>query len=288
MRTPMFKSFLSMRGFALMIAFCCVSVTGPVFSAETDKAAADAQSVVDEIPEPARIDLSFTLPEGQSIEVDNPYGNVNMRFGGYEHQLDMRAIIQQPEGASEFTFKPAEVAGHFVVAPTLPDNVGLAQTQRIDLVLYVPQGHAVSVRTGSGNVEARGLKSNLTVRSSSGNIGARGIEGTMQAETDAGKINVLMFGTAPPGSQQRFTTRTGNISLSTTDSLDADVTLATTAPFATDYSLQIEHLDGKEPDKVAHAVVGAPKAGKQKAEIMLESLVGEVHLLRRAVFVDPE
>lgn len=282
MRTPTMKMYRHACSIA-SIAIYCVLFAGPVAAAGQATQATDAQ-----MPEPERRDLSFQLSEGQSVEVDNPYGNVNMRFGGYEHQLDMRAIIQQPEGASEFTFKPAEVAGHLVVAPTLPDNVGLAQTQRIDLVLYVPQGHAVSVRTGNGNVEARGLKSNLTVRSSSGNIGARGIEGTMQAETDAGKINVLMFGTAPPGSQQRFTTRTGNISLSTTDSLDADVTLATTAPFATDYSLQIEHLDGKEPDKVAHAVVGAPKAGKQKAEIMLESLVGEVHLLRRAVFVDPE
>lgn len=250
-------------------------------------ASAQEAGVVQTMPEPIRLDVSFKLPEGQPIRVDNAYGSIYIRFGGYEHQLDIRATIQQPQGAAEFAFQPAPQEGRFLVVPALPAGVALAEGQRVDLVLYVPKGHAVTARTGFGVVESRGAKSDLDLSTESGEIAVRGTDGTVQAQTTEGRIEVTLEDGARPGSMQRIASRTGVVAVNVSDKLDAEVRMSTSQQFATDYSLSVRHLDGREPNKSAIAVVGAPKPGKQKAEIVLESLGGEVRLLRKGVFVDP-
>ena len=170
----------------------------------------------------------------------------------------------------------------------MPSGVALAQGQRIDLVLYVPKGHPLTVRTGFGVIESRGVKSDIDLLADTGDIAVRGTDGTVQARTSEGKIEVTFEGTARPGSVQRLSSRTGNIAVIVSDALNAEVRLSTSQQFATDYSLDVEHLDGKEPNKIATAVVGTPKSGKDKAQVVLETLVSEIRLQRRGVFVDPE
>lgn len=250
-------------------------------------AAEAGQESAETMREPQRRDDSFKLPEGQAIQVENPYGSVYMRFGGYEHQLDIRSTVQQPDGVATIAFQPAARDGHFEVAPRLPEGVALAEGQRIDLVLYVPKGHAVTVRTASGVIESRGVKSDIDLGTDSGEIAVRGTDGTVQARTGDGRIEVTLDDNAPLGSIQQLTSRTGAVAVIVSDKLDAEVRLSTSRQFATDYSLIVERHDGEEPNKVATAVVGAPKSGKDKAQLVLESLVGEVRLLRKGVFIDP-
>lgn len=250
-------------------------------------AAEAGQESAETMREPQRRDDSFKLPEGQAIQVENPYGSVYMRFGGYEHQLDIRSTVQQPDGVATIAFQPAARDGRFEVAPRLPEGVALAEGQRIDLVLYVPKGHAVTVRTASGVIESRGVKSDIDLGTDSGEIAVRGTDGTVQARTGDGRIEVTLDDNAPLGSIQQLTSRTGAVAVIVSDKLDAEVRLSTSRQFATDYSLIVERHDGEEPNKVATAVVGAPKSGKDKAQLVLESLVGEVRLLRKGVFIDP-
>lgn len=279
--TAMFRSrFARFRrfAFALSVLAFTVPVAVPV-------AAQDAPATM---PEPIRLDLSFKLPEGQSIEVDNPHGSVYLRFGGYEHQLDIRATIQQPETAAKFAFEPGARDGRFAVAPRLPEGVALAEGQRIDLVLYVPKGHAVRARTVFGMAESRGLKSDIDLTTDTGEIAVRGTDGTVQARSAEGKVEVTLEDNARPGSEQRIASRTGSVAVNVSDRLDAEVRMSTSEQFATDYSLTVEHLDGQEPNKRAVAVVGKPGEGGRKAVLVLESLGGEVRLVRKGVFVDPE
>jgi hypothetical protein len=273
--------FAPRRRFASVLAALALAVPTfvmPVF----------AQDAPDTIPEPIRLDLSFKLPEGQAIEVDNPYGSVYLRFGGYEHQLDIRATIQQPEAAAKFAFEPGARDGRFAVAPALPEGVALAEGQRIDLVLYVPKGHALRARTASGMAESRGLKSDIDLTTDSGEIAVRGTDGTVQARSAEGRIEVTLEDNARPGSEQRIASRTGSVAVNVSDGLNAEVRMSTSQQFATDYSLTVEHLDGQEPNKRAVAVVGKPVEGKRRAVVVLESLGGEVRLVRKGVFVDPE
>lgn len=278
---------MMLRSFALFSMVACVFAAGAVVSPQLS-AAESAQDSAETMREPQRRDQSFKLPEGQAIQVDNPYGSIYMRFGGYEHQLDIRSTVQQPDGAAIIGFQPAARDGRFEVAPRLPEGVALAEGQRIDLVLYVPKGHAVTVRTASGVIESRGLKSDLDLGTDSGEIAVRGTDGTIQARTGDGRIEVTLDDNARPGSIQRLTSRTGVVAVAVSDKLNAEVRLSTSHQFATDYSLVVEHRDGEEPNKIATAVVGTPKSGKDKAQLVLESLVSEVRLLRKGVFIDPE
>ena len=276
-----FRSLLS-----ISIAAC--SVFAGMAASPLLLAAEDPQEETITMAEPLRRDDTFKLPAGQAIQVDNAYGSVYLRFGGYEDQLDIRSTVQQPEGAATIAFQPAARDGRFEVTPRLPDGVALAQGQRIDLVLYVPKGHPLIVRTGFGVIESRGVKSDIDLGTGTGDIAVRGTDGTVQARTSEGKIEVTFEGTARPGSVQRLSSRTGNIAVIVSDALNAEVRLSKSQQFATDYSLAVEHLDGKEPNKIATAVVGTPKSGKDKAQVVLETLVSEIRLQRRGVFVDPE
>lgn len=276
-----FRSLLSVS-----IAVC--SVFAGMAASPLLLAAEGPQEEALTMAEPLRRDDSFKLPAGQAIQVDNAYGSVYLRFGGYEDQLDIRSTVQQPEGAATIAFQPVARDGRFEVVPKLPNGVALAQGQRIDLVLYVPKGHPLIVRTGFGVIESRGVKSDIDLGTGTGDIAVRGTDGTVQARTSEGKIEVTFEGTARAGSVQRLSSRTGNIAVIVSDALNAEVRLSTSQQFATDYSLNVEHLDGKEPNKIATAVVGTPKSGKDKAQVVLETLVSEIRLQRRGVFVDPE
>jgi len=260
------------------------SAPGQVGPHQTGADRAAPEEASGQVPEAERIDLSFTLPAGQPVEVDNPYGSVYLRFGGYAHQLDVRATVQQPEGAAAFDFAPAARAGVFHVAPALPEGTSPAAAQRIDLVLYVPEGHALRVRTASGTIESRGVRADVDFRSLSGDILARGTAGAVQAETGSGAIRVMLE-PASPGVRQRLSTRTGDISVGVTDALGAALRLSSSGTLTTDYSIRIDRRDGEEPDKRAQAEVGVAK-GAQPGLIEVESLRGNLRLWRRIEFVD--
>lgn len=280
-------------GLALMTAIAPIHVAAqenaPAASAQTPaptsgEPAPMPEETLPKFDEPERRDLSFKLKPGQVIEVDNPHGSVFLRFGGYEHTLDIRATIQQPKDAPRFAFAPGVQGGRFVATVSLPGDGVRAEGQRIDLVLYVPEKHALKVRTVDGGIESRGLKSDVDYGTQTGNISARGTDGTIQAETAEGRIRISLNEGARAGSRQRFATRTGDIVVGVVDKLDAEVLLATSGTITTDYSIAVEHRDREEPSKRARAVVGAPKAGESNAVVAVESLRGNLQLWRRAVF----
>ena len=230
---------------------------------------------------PERINRLEQLPAGLPVVVDNPYGDVRLRFGGYEDQVEIQGVLQQPDGAARIELTPVQDTANWRLQPRLPAGTVLAEGQRLDLVLFVAEGHSVTVSTENGLIEARGLKDLLNARSRNGSIRVRGIRGAMALETEFGEIEVALE-QAPPGSQQRLRTRTGAITVGVTDDLNARIELATSAAFATEFSLQVQHLNGQEPNKHAQAVVGEPLA-----DLEIGSLRGEIRLLRRSASFVP-
>lgn len=264
---------------SLLAAACgCASVQPP----KADPASTTSAGS----PSPAfqiqRVDTSARLEAGQKVLIDNPYGDVRLRFGGYEHHVDVHAVIQQPEGAAAITLEPAATETGYRIAPRLPEGSLLAPTQRVDLVVFVAEGHALEVRTEQGLIECRSIRADVDLHSTSGNITIRGVRGRIQAETGAGHIEAALR-TAPTGSSQKLSTTTGNLIVAVNDQLNARLGLATSGLFATEYSLAVEQLDGREPNKRAEAVIGEPAAS-----IELASLRGEIRLLRWRDFQEPD
>ena len=219
-----------------------------------------------------------SLAAKQPIRIDNPYGDVRVRFGGYEPTLEWRTVAQQ--GAAD---NKIVVAGSsheaFVISARLPEGVTLAAGQRVEITAYVPQGHDLDIVTERGLIEVRGIKDgNLKARSVAGNIVFRGIEGLVDVETGAGSIEGQLD-PKPAGSRQRIVTSTGNILLGLVDGLNAQLDMASSGVFATEFSIKVDPQPGQEPNKSATAVIGKPESN-----VEVVSKRGEIRLLRRLEF----
>jgi hypothetical protein len=241
----------------------------------------EAGGETEPVIEGERINLITQLPPGTPLLIDNPYGDVRLRFGGYQHQVELHAVLQQPAGAAPILTVPTQDDSGWQLVPRLPEGAILADGQRLDMVLYVAEGLPLRVITESGLIEVRGIKADFSARSRSGNIRVRAISGVVDLETDDGRIEAALE-QAPAGSQQRLRTRTGPITTGIADDLNSRITLSTSGVFGTEYSLQVEHLSGQEPNKRAQAVVGEPHA-----DLEIGSLRGEIRLLRRAAAFVP-
>jgi hypothetical protein len=263
----------------LVLAAALTALPGCAHVAAGGASPVHAVAALPAAPTPERHDFSATLAEGQPVAIDNPYGDVRLRFGGYAHAVELHVVLQQPATAAPITLAPVHDATHFRFAPRLPAGATVAAGQRVDVVAFIPVGHAVSVRTEQGLIESHGVRGDIDLRSVSGAIAIRGTQGRVQAQTGTGAIEAS-FATAPQGSQQRLATSTGNIVLAIDDRLDATLDLATSGVFATEFSLEVERLAGQEPNKRARAVVG-----EDRARITLESRRGEIRLLRRSAFI---
>ena len=226
-----------------------------------------------------RSEYSATLTAGQAVAVDNPYGDVLARFGGFEHEVQVYAIVQEPAGATHIELEPsADSDGRYRISPRLPTGANVAQGQRVDLEVFVPEGHDLSVHTDRGSIEVRGVHGDVLLASTAGNIGLRGIKGVIRAETGDGQIDASL-GTAPRKSSQRLATRTGDINIAVDDRLNAELDMATSALFSTEYSLMITRRPGEEPNKRAKAVIG-----EDESRLVLESKRGQIRVSRRTSF----
>ena len=230
----------------------------------------------------SRTDYKQQLKRDQAVAISNPFGNVSVRFGGFEHLAETHAVLQEPAGAAHIEIKSKMLAdGSYQIAAEIPGGGLAVEGQRVDLSLLLPEGHALAIRTDRGGVDVRGVHGNVDVNSIAGDIALRGIRGVIRAETGGGTIQASL-GTAPRGAEQRLSTTTGEIQVGLDDNFDGELELATSALFATDYSLDVIRHPGEEPNKIAHALIGA-----RASKLSLLSRRGQISLLRRAPFSAP-
>jgi hypothetical protein len=247
----------------------------PVAVSETAAIAAPAS----DFPEPTRSGFKALLASTQAITVRNDFGDVRLRFGGFEHQLEYTAVAQAPKDAPlpQVQYDGAQA----LISTQLPGGNPVAR-QRVDLVVFVPAGHAVSVQTLAGLVEMRGLHSDVKVRSDGGAIQARGVQGALDFETGTGAIEVAL----EPNKtllRQSLVTRTGVITASFPTDFVGSLNVATSALISTEYSVLVSPQPGQEPNKI-----GAVKFDDGAQQLLMHSKRGELRLFRRSPFSNVE
>jgi hypothetical protein len=267
---------LFLIGSTIAVLCGCASAPSPTKASPNPKPAPPTDI------ELVRLDLSATLQSRQTVAVDNPYGDVRLRFGGFKDEIEIHSVAQEPALAHPIALQPGVVDGRYLIAPRLPANTLVAEGQRLDLVVFVPLGHSVTARTERGIIESRGIRADIDLHSVSGDIAIRGTQGSIHAATGAGNIEASLL-SAPPGAKQKLATSTGEIVLAVNDKLDADIEMATSAAFATEYSLKIDQLPGKEPNKRAFASIG-----EANSSLIVESRRGEIRLLRWTGFTSAD
>jgi len=225
------------------------------------------------------------LRPGQGVRVVNPFGNVYARFGGYENKVEILATSQRleldrPELEVRFSHGDERLRIEVGFSGEAADGAGTRD--RVDLVIFVPEGASLDVKTADGFIEAKGLKSDLTSASVKGDMRIRAIQGRVNAKSERGAITVTLE-TGATADAQDFATETGDIEVWLWEDGGFNASLATSGEISTDFSLEIEHRRFEEPSKHATAIVGEGGPG-----LTLRSKQGRVRLLRLNKHFKPE
>jgi hypothetical protein len=244
-----------------VLFLCCVVVGGanrvasqPASPEPVPTAAADPVE---------RASWQGELTGSSLVEVSNPFGDLRLRYGGSGRTVEVAVALQQldPAGSRlalvvDENADPATVRVVRNAAAGPPPATPGEDQSRADMVVLVPRGIAVRARTDRGLAESVGLESDVELETSAGQIRVRSTRGRVTARSDRGEIMAMLL----PGvtkAPQRFSTVTGSIEVWVSDTGAFDVALATSGRLITDFSMQVEHLDREEPDKVGTVRVGA-------------------------------
>lgn len=221
------------------------------------------------------------VKEGVLMTARNDFGDVRLRKGGRNREMEVFAVFQQlrEDGVRlEAEIRDDEFSIQWAHKPGKnPPPRPAGDRSRVDLVIRVPEGTELMVETEGGLIEAKGLRADLDLRSRKGEIRFSGVQGRVRADNKIGSITGVLM----PGIVKReevFRTRSGAIELWLSPDAHRTVLLRTSGKMTTDFSLEIEHHDGEEPEKYARAEVGGGGS-----EIRLYSKIGDLSIRREVV-----
>lgn len=217
------------------------------------------------------------------VQVENHFGDIRLRKGGLGSEMEIGVVFQQlREDGIRLDMKKFDSGNHFAVGWLVKPSEEIPPTpvgdrSRADMVIRVPVGASLRVESSDGLIEAKGVEGQLDLHSNKGEIRFNEIRGTVQAESQLGGIRgVLLPGISDQ--KQEFKTLTGEISLWFSPDAQIDLLLRTSGRITTDFSLNIEHHDGEEPEKYAEALLA--KGGEK---ILMSSRRGDLSIRRLPV-----
>lgn len=220
-----------------------------------------------------RTDLDQKLAASASVSVENLYGDLRVRTGG-RGELSVHAVLQRAEADDALRIElVAEAKGWRVrVVEPGPSKSPEGPSRRADLAILVPADTPLSLRTGSGLVEARGFAAALAAETSTGEIRLRG-SGAVAVRSDRGAVRLAFHPVAPDG-PSRLETSTGDIEVELPPRASAEARMETQGSLTTDFTLVVERVGPLT--KRAHA-----RLGNGGPEIKLLSRTGDLRLLER-------
>jgi hypothetical protein len=202
-----------------------------------------------------------TVGTGEIVRVVNPHGNVHARFGGYQNRLEVQSTEQRIEAdlpELKVLLSRDDAGLDIVVGPDDtgdPSPAGFATRDRIDLVLFVPEGVVLDVLTDGGLIDVKKIRSDVSAETRTGEVRIKSIRGRARARSLRGRISATLE-TGATGESQDFVTETGDIEVWIGEDAHAEAILATSGEICTDFSIEIEHHPLEEPNKVGVAMVG--------------------------------
>lgn len=131
---------------------------------------------------------TFAVAPGAALRVDNFAGNVTVRAGDEGH-ITVVALRRAATSAGRdlILIQYQEMSGGLEIRTLRPTGLLAAQ---VELDVQVPPGTPVGIRTGSGNLEVRGITGGVRVETGSGNVTATGIGGGVDLHTGSGRIEL--------------------------------------------------------------------------------------------------
>ena len=220
-----------------------------------------------------RKDLKEPVQADDQLIISNSIGDVRLRGGG-NGVVEVHAVIQNLMKDTPMPEVNLKRVGKTLTFTTTFTQNPQGKQDRIDLVAFVPEKIRAKVETTYGEIDIKGLKDDVAAESQKGKITIRSVMGHVEAKNDSGPISVELLPevTSLP---QEFVTTTGDISLFLSQGIDADVVVKSSGEISTDFSIQIDFDEKKEPDKIGKSTIG--KGGDK---ISASSKRGRIRLLR--------
>ncbi len=241
-------SFRILRlGWWLLSCLFLAGVSSSV-SASTSPAVVDSGKAAATLHKETRV-VSSKAP---LVRVINPYGDVRLRFGGYSSDMEIVSVKQNLDGDLTLIITTDANTDLIEVKPASPSIQ--PQKSRLDVVVMVPLGKAVNVKTTSGLVEARGLRAPLTVQTDAGRVRLNKNKAAINVKTNSGDIAAVLLKdvTKKP---QTFSSVTGAVEVWVAENDTVTAHLETSGDLITHFSLEVERVPHAEPDKKAIATI---------------------------------
>lgn len=140
--------------------------------------------------ETREITLPLSVPEGKTLRIENPAGDIRIAGGSEKGEVVARAQFRglTPEdsrrSADEYTLLVEESDGTVLVRqPDIPNVT-------VDLVISLPGSTAVEVRSSSGDISVIDTRSSCRINARSSDIRLRNLDGVVEVNTMSGEITV--------------------------------------------------------------------------------------------------
>lgn len=231
--------------------------------------------------EPERWDWEGAVSGGKGVRIENNFGDVRARFGGGDGKVEIHAVIQNlTAGIRPLRVLTKNEAAGLAIEVSREgggeEEKGAARrSDRIDLAVFIPKGAPVSILTKSGDIEVRGLKSDVRLETVTGNISLRSIEGLVSTKTSYG-TTLAMLDRPADHSNQSFESLTGDITVSFHPAAEPLIHAETSGEIGTEFSVEIVRHPHEEPDKTATA-----KIGRGTSTASIRSRRGTIHIQQR-------
>lgn len=217
--------------------------------------------------------------DAKVVRIDNPIGDIRLRFGGYNDEFELIAMTQHIESVGYIQVKERIEGDTYFLGVERIDKasgqiIELKQNDkaRIDFTVFVPLGRSVFATTDHGLAEARKMRDPVVLKTQSGQIFLRDNKNTIQASTVSGEIIANLIDIEST-EKQTFQTVSGLIDLWIGDHSKNDVVMATSGDIISDFSTSMNRDMSKEPNKTVTV-----KANGGGAKIEATSKRGQIAL----------
>ncbi|MEM7585908.1 MAG: DUF4097 family beta strand repeat-containing protein [Acidobacteriota bacterium] len=222
----------------------------------------------------------------RSVTVRNPHGNVRLRKAETGKAFTSAAIQRHGDDPRLGDIRVEEADGKVTIevgfsTPEGFDPAKLTEEMakhRIDITVLVPAEARLEVQTEDGDIEGKGLESDVTASSTTGDI-VLSIDGSLEARTERGTVKAV-FKSADWRTPPKLTTTTGEIIVWLPPNANTEIRARTAGWLTTDYSLEIT---SPPEEQMKSAVV---KLGDGKHPFAIESTKGNIRLSRLRISAD--
>lgn len=159
--------------------------------------------------ETREVTLPLNVPEGKTLRIENPIGDV--RITGGQEKGSVRAFAKVRGMDTDEALEKAEAytiiieeSDHQVLIRQ-PDVSGLS----VNLDVQLDTSVGVEIRTVSGDIQVSDTKGAARVHTMSGDIGLKGLDGTVEVHSQSGDLT-LTDSNSPSGTLE---VKSGNIEL---------------------------------------------------------------------------